>query len=57
MNRERLAVEKRIIRNCILATMMPGETPYGLVENGEIVIEDGKIAWAGKAEEAPKIEN
>ncbi|MGI9483675.1 MAG: imidazolonepropionase [Hyphomicrobiales bacterium] len=52
-----MAVEKRVIRNCILATMTPGKTPYGLIENGEIVIEEGKIAWAGPAEDAPHIAN
>ena len=38
--------------NATLATMAGGE--YGLVANGALLVEDGKIAWAGAAHDLPK---
>jgi imidazolonepropionase len=28
--------------------------PYGLIEDGAVIVEDGRIAWAGARQEAPK---
>jgi len=33
--------------------MVPGDTPYGLVENGAIAISDGTIVWTGPQSELP----
>lgn len=38
-----------------LATMVPGATPYGLIENGAIAVKDGRIAWSGAAGEMPEL--
>ena len=37
-----------ILRNFHLLTMDLNHGPYGLVENGAVVIHDGKIQWIGK---------
>lgn len=45
-----------ILTNATLATMdnhVYGDQPYGLVENGAIVIEQGAISWVGKAAAIP----
>ncbi|MGI9372129.1 MAG: imidazolonepropionase [Hyphomicrobiales bacterium] len=34
--------------------MVPGDDPYGLIDDGVVVIEEGRIAWAGPAGDAPK---
>ncbi|MBF9051803.1 imidazolonepropionase [Roseobacter sp. HKCCD9010] len=41
-----------ILTDCTLATMTPG-TPYGLIEDGSMVISDGMITWAGPQQEMP----
>lgn len=43
----------RCLTDCTLATMQPGGAPYGLVEDGAVAIEDGRIAWAGAAADLP----
>ncbi len=40
---------RRLLTDLTLATMEPGGAPYGLVEGGAIAIEDGRIAFAGRA--------
>jgi imidazolonepropionase len=42
-----------LFTNLKLATMTAGH-PYGLIEDGAILIEDGKIAWTGRRQDAPK---
>ena len=42
-----------LLTGATLATMT-GSGPYGRVVNGAVGIEDGKIAWAGPAAEAPR---
>ena len=39
--------------NAELATMIPGDEPYGAVSDGAIAVADGRIAWLGKAAELP----
>jgi imidazolonepropionase len=39
-----------------LATMLPGGTPYGAIEDAAILIEDGRIAWIGPSAEVPRAE-
>jgi len=36
-----------LITDCRLATMVPGGPPFGAVEDGAVLIEGGRIAWAG----------
>lgn len=40
--------------NLKLATMAQGK-PYGLIEDGAVLVEDGRIAWAGPRAEAPGV--
>ncbi len=40
--------------HCRVATMHPGSaTPYGLIEDAALVVEDGRIAWVGRHAELP----
>ncbi|MEM7429303.1 MAG: imidazolonepropionase [Pseudomonadota bacterium] len=39
--------------NARLATMA-GDAPYGMIEQGAIAAEDGRISWIGQASEAPE---
>jgi imidazolonepropionase len=41
-----------LLTNATLATMT-GDAPYGLLPDGALLIEDGRIAWAGPRAEAP----
>src|SRR5690349_9304542 len=41
-----------LFSNLKLATMASGQ-PYGLVEDGAVIVEDGQIAWAGARKDAP----
>ena len=41
-----------LLRNAQIATMTP-DKPYGLVENGALVISDGRIKWVGPEKELP----
>ena len=42
-----------IITDCRAATMVPGETPYGAVEDALIAVDKGRIVWIGPRAEAP----
>lgn len=42
-----------ILLDCRAATMVPGEAPYGAVEDAAIAIDKGRIVWVGPREEAP----
>jgi len=46
-------VPKRILSNARLATLAGTGVPYGLIENGTLVIEQGRIAWIGKTADLP----
>jgi imidazolonepropionase len=43
----------RLITDCRLATMVPGGEPYGAVEDGAILIREGRIVWAGARADLP----
>lgn len=43
----------RVLESGTIATMVKSGPPYGLVETGSIVIDDGRIAWVGPAAEMP----
>jgi imidazolonepropionase len=43
-----------LLTNLNLATMADG---YGLIADGAVLLEHGKIAWAGRHSEAPKVES
>ncbi|MFC2968203.1 imidazolonepropionase [Acidimangrovimonas pyrenivorans] len=42
-----------ILGNARLATMRPGDAPYGLVDRGAVVVEGERIAWAGPEADLP----
>ncbi|UUX48579.1 imidazolonepropionase [Nisaea acidiphila] len=42
-----------ILRNATLATMVPGGTAYGLIENGALAIRGSDIIWLGPESEMP----
>jgi imidazolonepropionase len=44
---------RKIVKAANIATMQPGGVAYGLVADGAIGIEDGRIAWVGKADAVP----
>lgn len=46
-------MSKRLLTNASLATLAKTGTPYGLIEDGALVIENGRIAWTGKAADLP----
>lgn len=46
----------RLITDCRLATMIEGGETYGLIEDGAIVIRDGRIVWAGARADLPSHE-
>ena len=39
----------RVFTHCKAATMVAGAAGYGLVEDAEIAVEGGQIAWVGAA--------
>jgi imidazolonepropionase len=41
-----------LFSNLKLTTMAQGQ-PYGLIEDGAVIVEDGRIAWAGARKDAP----
>lgn len=43
----------RVYRQCVIARMVPDAAPYGLVENGALVAENGRIVWVGEAGDLP----
>ena len=43
----------RLITDCRIATMVAGGEPYGAIENGAILIRDGRIAWVGARADLP----
>lgn len=42
-----------LITDARIASMVPGETPYGVIEDGAIAISGGAIAWVGERRDAP----
>ena len=42
-----------ILKNIKIATMQEDRTSYGLIENGAIALEDGKIRWCGNSSAIP----
>ena len=43
----------RLITDCRLATMTEGGAAYGAIEDGAILISDGRIVWAGARADLP----
>ena len=44
----------RLITDCRLATMVEGGAAYGAIEDGAILIRDGRIAWVGARGDLPE---
>ncbi|RZJ04231.1 MAG: imidazolonepropionase [Brevundimonas sp.] len=43
----------RLITDCHLATMTEGGEPYGAIEDGAILVREGRIAWVGARADLP----
>src|SRR5215217_2120271 len=43
-----------LLTDCRVATMAPGETPYGAIEDAAIAVQDGRILWVGPRAESPE---
>ncbi len=39
--------------NVRLATMVPGQAPYGRIDDGALAVSGGRIAWVGKTDDLP----
>jgi imidazolonepropionase len=46
-------VSDLLLTDCRLATMVAGGVPFGAVEDGAVLIADGRIVWAGARAELP----
>ena len=46
-------MSQRLLTHASLATLTATGNPYGLIEDGALVIENDKIAWCGKAKDLP----
>ena len=46
-------MSRELLTNLTLATMERGESPYGLVAEGAVALEAGRIAWCGPADAVP----
>jgi len=46
-------MEDMIYTNCKVATMLKGDTPYGLITDASIVVINKYIGWVGKANDLP----
>ena len=46
-------IADRLLIDCRLATMVEGDEPYGAVDDGAILIRDGRILWAGPRADLP----
>ncbi|MES0812194.1 imidazolonepropionase [Roseibium sp. SCPC15] len=47
-------MSQRVLTNAKLATLTETGEPYGLIEDGALAIEDGKICWCGKGLDLPE---
>ena len=43
----------RLITDCRLATMTEGGAAYGAIEDGAMLVRDGRIVWAGARADLP----
>ena len=43
----------RLIADCRIATMAEGDAPFGAIEDGAILIRDGRIVWCGPRADLP----
>ena len=48
-----MAVPKRLLINARLATFARNGAPYGLIDDGALVLEGGRIAWTGQISDLP----
>lgn len=51
-----MARDDRIFTHARLATLAPGQPGLGVIENGAILVRDGRIAFAGAAADMPRSE-
>ena len=46
-------IADRLITDCRIATMVAGREPYGAIEDGAILIREGRIVWVGTRADLP----
>ena len=46
-------MHQKLYINAKLASMVQGDTPYGLIEDGAIAVSEGSIAWCGLQSDLP----
>ena len=46
-------IADRLITDCRIATMVAGGEPYGAIEDGAILIREGRIVWVGTRADLP----
>jgi imidazolonepropionase len=46
-------IADRLITDCRIATMVAGGEPYGAIEDGAILIREGRIVWVGARADLP----
>ncbi|PZO08583.1 MAG: imidazolonepropionase [Alphaproteobacteria bacterium] len=46
-------IADRLITDCHIATMVAGGEPYGTIEDGAILIREGRIVWVGARADLP----
>ena len=44
-----------LLTDCRAATMVPGEAPYGAIEDAAIAVHEGRIVWVGPRAEFPDL--
>lgn len=49
-----MSASPKLLTNLNVATMTDAPTPYGLMSDAAIALQDGLITWVGKAEEIPE---
>ncbi|MBJ6370599.1 imidazolonepropionase [Sedimentitalea arenosa] len=49
-----MSASPKLLTNLNVATMTDAPTPYGLMSDAAIALQDGLIKWVGKAEEIPE---
>jgi imidazolonepropionase len=52
----RMADWDLLLTDVNIATMRPGQDPYGVVEKAALAVSDGRIAWLGKSRDMPQSE-
>ena len=50
-----MSSETTLLTNAAIATMAPGGAPYGMIEDGAVMLKNGLIDWVGPSTDAPDL--